>query len=73
MSSSARIEYSGAIYHVINRGNYRRDVFGSPGSASVFVKALEEAVSRFEWELAAYVVMRSHAACWVRILRGAAL
>ena len=63
MPRSARIEYPGAIYHVINRGNYRRDMFVSPGSASAIVKALEEAVSRFEWELAAHVVMQSHATC----------
>ena len=60
MARLARIEYPGAIYHVINRGNYRRDVFGSPGAAAAFVVVLEEAVKRFEWELGAYVVMRNH-------------
>jgi len=60
MSRAPRIEYPGAIYHVINRGNYRRDVFGSAGSAKRFVETLEEAVQRFEWELGAYVVMRNH-------------
>jgi hypothetical protein len=28
-----RIQYEGAIYHVINRGSYRRDIFGSAGAA----------------------------------------
>lgn len=60
MPRSARIEYPGAIYHVINRGNYRWDVFGSPGAAQAFVTVLEEAVKRYEWELGAYVVMRNH-------------
>ena len=25
-----RIQYPGALYHVINRGNYQRDVFEAP-------------------------------------------
>jgi putative transposase len=60
MARLARIEYHGAIYHVINRGNYRRDVFDSAGSAGAFVAVLEEAVKRYEWELGAYVIMRNH-------------
>jgi putative transposase len=60
MPRAPRIEYPGAIYHVINRGNYRWDVFGSSGAAKAFVAVLEEAVSRFEWECGAYVVMRNH-------------
>ena len=60
MARLARIEYPGAIYHVINRGNYRWDVFGTPGAASTFVAVLEETVKRYEWELGAYVIMRNH-------------
>lgn len=60
MRRSARVEYPRAIYHVINRGNYRWDVFGGPGAAQAFVTVLEEAVRRCEWELGAYVVMRNH-------------
>ncbi len=60
MPRPPRIEYPGAIYHVINRGNYRRDVFESVGAAQAFVQVVEEAVARFGWELGAYVVMRNH-------------
>lgn len=60
MPRSARIEYPGAIYHVINRGNYRWDVFGSAGAAKAFVAVLEETVRRYGWELGAFVVMRNH-------------
>jgi putative transposase len=55
-----RIEYPGAVYHVINRGNYRRDVFEAHGTLHSFVTALEEAVRRHGWRLYAYVVMRNH-------------
>ena len=60
MARPLRIEFEGARYHVINRGNYRSDVFGSVGAAKSFLLALEEAVERFHWVLFGYVVMRNH-------------
>ncbi len=60
MARKLRIEYPGALYHVINRGNYRRDVFESAGAAEAFVTALREAVAQYGWKLHAYVVMRNH-------------
>jgi putative transposase len=56
MPRGPRIEYPGAIYHVINGG----DVFGAAGAAKRFVETLEETVKRYERELGAYVVMRNH-------------
>jgi len=41
-----------AIYHVINRGNYRRDVFGTDGAARAFETALGERVSATDGRLA---------------------
>ena len=32
MARRLRIEYEGAMYHVINRGNYRGDVFRTEGA-----------------------------------------
>ena len=29
MARKLRLEYAGACYHVINRGNYRRPIFGT--------------------------------------------
>ncbi len=60
MPRSPRIQYPGAIYHIINRGNYRQDVFGEPGSAYAFVETMKEAVDRYGWRLGAFVVMRNH-------------
>lgn len=54
------MEYAGARYHVINRGNYRRDVFRDEGAAEAFERTLGEAATRFGWRVAAYVVMRNH-------------
>ena len=54
------MEYEGAVYHVINRGNYRRDLFETAGAAQSFVGALEEVVQRYDWRLQAYVLMINH-------------
>ena len=43
MARKPRLEFEGAIYHVINRGNYRKDLFGERGAASAFENALFEA------------------------------
>ena len=55
-----RVEYAGPCYHVINRGNYRRDLFSEERVARSFEKALEEAATRFRWRVHAYVIMRNH-------------
>ena len=48
------------MYHVINRGNYRRDVFESAGTAKAFEATLDEACERHKWKLHAYVILRNH-------------
>lgn len=60
MARKLRIGFAGACYHVINRGNYRRDLFAEPGAATSFERCLGEAASRFGWRVHAYVVMRNH-------------
>jgi putative transposase len=60
MARKLRIEYEGAIHHVINRGNYRRDLFESPGAAKAFLDVLFKASEKFGWRVHAYVLMRNH-------------
>jgi len=54
------LEYAGACYHVINRGNYRRDLFAGKGAAESFQRCLFEAAARCGWRLHAFVIMRNH-------------
>ena len=49
MARKLRLEYAGACYHVINRGNCRSDVFGSAGAADAFEICLGEAAERYGW------------------------
>jgi putative transposase len=60
MARPLRVEFAGACYHVINRGNYRRSLFEGKGAAEAFVRTLGEAAVRFGWRVHAYVVMRNH-------------
>jgi putative transposase len=60
MARKLRLEYAGACYHVINRGNYRRDLFAAKGAAEAFQRCLFEAAARFGWRLHAFVIMRNH-------------
>lgn len=60
MSRPWRIEFAGACYHVINRGNYRRELFNGTGAAEAFERTLDEAAQRFGWAVHAYVVMSNH-------------
>ena len=60
MARKLRIQFENALYHVINRGNYRRDVFETAGAPKAFIAVLEEASTMFGWRVHAYVVMRNH-------------
>jgi REP element-mobilizing transposase RayT len=60
MARRLRIQFPGAIYHLINRGNYRRDLFATVGAAKAFECALGEASTRFGWIVHAYCLLRNH-------------
>jgi len=60
MARKLRIQFPGATYHVINRGNYRRDLFVSAPEAQAFLETLREAASLMGWRLHAYALMRNH-------------
>src|SRR5882724_6765589 len=60
MARPLRIEYEGARYHVINRGNFRHNLFEGKEAAEIFERTLAEAAVKFRWKVHAYVVMRNH-------------
>ena len=60
MPRQPRIEYEGAVYHVLNRGNYQEDLFDVDGSGPMFEEVLFAAAGRFGWILPAYVIMSNH-------------
>ena len=60
MARKIRLEYPGAIYHVISRGNYRADVFAADATKAAFEDCLFEAATKSGWRLQAFVVMSNH-------------
>ena len=60
MARSIRIEYEGAYYHVMARGNHRSAIFLDDDDHLYFLATLEEACEKTGWRVHAWVLMKSH-------------
>ncbi len=60
MPRKLRLEFPGACYHVLNRGNYRAAVFATEKARAAFEACLFEACEKSGWRLHAFVVMSNH-------------
>ena len=60
MSRKLRIEYPGAIYHILSRGNRREVVFPDETDYLHFVQTLEEACRKTAWQVHAFCLMPNH-------------
>ena len=60
MARQPRLQYEGAVYHVINRGNYRSDVFTTDGAKEALLTALLETTERLGWVVHSWVIMSNH-------------
>lgn len=60
MSRPLRIEYPGAFYHVINRGNAGENIFKANRDHEAFLAYLEAAVERFGIAIHSYCLMTNH-------------
>jgi putative transposase len=69
MPRRLRIEFEGAIYHVMARGNARQKIVRDDADRQRLIDALEQAVIRYGWELPSYVVMGNHLHLLVKTLR----
>ena len=70
MPRSLRIEKDNGVYHIINRGNYRQDLFINEGAHAAFEKCLFEACEKCEWVLEGFCVMTNHFHLVVRTPKG---
>jgi len=50
MPRAMRVEYPGAIYHVMDRGDRREDVFANDVDRQDFLKTLAEACQKTAWQ-----------------------
>jgi len=60
MARKLRIQYPGAIYHVMNRGDRRNPVFADDQDRQRFLETLTEACQKTGWQVHAYCLMRNH-------------
>lgn len=60
MPRPPRVQYSGAIHHVIARGNSGSEIFRTRRDASVFLATLSAAVTSKRWQCLAYCLMPTH-------------
>ncbi|MDA1274657.1 MAG: transposase [Verrucomicrobia bacterium] len=60
MPRRLRVEYSGAIYHVMSRGDRREDIFLDDVDWQDFIRTLAEACRKTGWQVHAYCLMSNH-------------
>lgn len=60
MARQARRPVDGGIYHVLNRGNCRMDIFEKAGDFQSFIKLLEQGRQRYSMRILAYCLMNNH-------------
>ncbi|MBK1829075.1 transposase [Haloferula rosea] len=60
MARPLRYEASGAIYHVMARGEGGKDVFEDEVDRTVWLKRLEEVCGSYGWRVHAWVMMGNH-------------
>ena len=60
MPRQARVAPGGVIFHCLNRGNDRRDLFDDDGDFAAFERVLDEALEAVPLRLLAYCLMHNH-------------
>jgi REP element-mobilizing transposase RayT len=60
MARRPRIEYNGAFYHVITRGNQRQQIFKEIPDFQNYLNLLSAYKQRYRFQLYAYVLMDNH-------------
>jgi hypothetical protein len=60
MVRKLRVEYPGAIYHVMNRGDRRAPIFKDDLDRQRFLATLGKASAKTGWQVHAYCLMENH-------------
>jgi REP element-mobilizing transposase RayT len=55
-----RLQFEGAIYHVMNRGDHHEAVFRGVADRELFLKSLGEACAKTDWQVHAWCLMSNH-------------
>ena len=60
MTRPLRIQFPNAVYHVINRGNEKSDIFNDDEDRNCFLKILAQSSKTYKIKLYCYVLMKNH-------------
>ena len=60
MPRKARVEFAGAVYHLLDRGDRREAVFRDDRDRETFLRTLSQACERTGWRVHAWVLMTNH-------------
>ena len=60
MPRNPRIEYAGAVYHVMCRGDHREAIFRGDEDRLLFLETLGQVCERAGWRIHGYVLMPNH-------------
>jgi REP element-mobilizing transposase RayT len=60
MARKLRIQFPGAIYHVLSRGNHREDIFRDDTDREFFLKTLADTCAKTGWQVHAFCLMPNH-------------
>ncbi len=63
MARKPRVHFTGALYHVMSRGNQGQSIFNDDGDRERYLNLLTESQKRFGYQLYAYVLMGNHYLC----------
>jgi putative transposase len=55
-----RVQYEGAIYHIMSRGDRREDIFHDKHDRELFLQTIGEACAKTDWQVHAWCLMRNH-------------
>ena len=70
MARKLRVEYPGAIYHVMNRGDHSEAIFRDNEDRELFLATLARACEKTDWQVHAFCLMSNHFHLVVETPRG---
>src|SRR3954465_8470679 len=60
MARKLRVQYPGAVYHVMSRGNHRQRIVRNVADRQLFLKTLGEASQKAGFQVHAFCLMTNH-------------
>jgi REP element-mobilizing transposase RayT len=60
MPRPLRVEFAGAIYHLMSRGDHREAIFRDDEDRQTFLRTLGEACEKTGWQVHAHCLMGNH-------------